>query len=253
MGVPGSSFAIVTWNLQGSHGVDAEGMCGVLDAAHPDVIALQEVQRGQARRLAAALGGASMRWAFKHFAWRTWPEGLAVLTPHRLASATPFVLRRAHWFTWRRRIGIDAVIERDGEAVAVVDVHLSPHEASELRVVEVGRVRARVGGRAVTPMLVGDFNELPGGPVAAALTAAGWLDAWTVAAGSDGGDGATNWTSGNRRGRPPTQRLDYVFVPSGWVVDEARVLADAARHDWFAERSDHLPLLVRCHRAKMHQ
>ncbi len=94
MGLPGSSFAIVTWNLQGSRGVDAEGMSGVLDAVRPDVIALQEVERGQARRLAAALGDASMRWAFKHFSWRTWPEGLAVLTPHRLTSATPFVLRR---------------------------------------------------------------------------------------------------------------------------------------------------------------
>ena len=60
MGLPGNSFAIVTWNLQGSHGVDAEGMSGVLDAVHPDVIALQEVERGQARRLATALGGASM-------------------------------------------------------------------------------------------------------------------------------------------------------------------------------------------------
>jgi endonuclease/exonuclease/phosphatase family metal-dependent hydrolase len=250
VGLPGSSFAIVTWNLQGSRGVDAEGMSGVLDAVRPDVIALQEVERGQARRLAAALGDASMRWAFKHFSWRTWPEGLAVLTPHRLTSATPFVLRRGTWFSWRRRVGIDAVIERDGEAVGVVDVHLSPHEAAALRVGEVGRVRARLGGRALTPMLVGDFNELPGGPAAAALQAGGWLDAWTLAAGSDGGDGATNWTAGNRRGRPPTQRLDYVFVPPGWVVDEARVLADADRHDWFAERSDHLPLLVRCHRAE---
>ena len=251
MGLAGSSFAIVTWNLQGSRGVDAEGMSGVLDAVRPDVIALQEVERGQARRLAAALGDASMRWAFKHFSWRTWPEGLAVLTPHRLTSATPFVLRRGTWFSWRRRVGIDAVIERDGDAVGVIDVHLSPHEASALRVAEVGLVRTRVGARALTPMLVGDFNELPGGPAAAALQAGGWLDAWTLAAGSDGGDGATNWTAGNRRGRPPTQRLDYVFVPPGWVVDEARVLADPDRYDWFAERSDHVPLLVRCHRAEM--
>ena len=143
VGLPGSSFAIVTWNLQGSRGVDAEGMSGVLDAVRPDVIALQEVERRQARRLAAALGDASMRWAFKHFvvAHVAGGAGGADAASADLGHAVRAASRHTG-STWRRRVGIDAVIERDGEAVGVVDVHLSPHEASDLRV-----VRGRAGPR----------------------------------------------------------------------------------------------------------
>ena len=57
MGLAGSSFVIVTWNLQGSRGVDAEGMSGVLDAVRPDVIALQEVERSQAREALSSASG----------------------------------------------------------------------------------------------------------------------------------------------------------------------------------------------------
>ena len=40
-----------------------------------DLVALQEVQWHQARRLARALGATSRRWKRKHFPGRTWPEG----------------------------------------------------------------------------------------------------------------------------------------------------------------------------------
>ena len=135
----------------------------MLDRGPSDVIALQEIERGQARRLAAALGDASMRWAFKHFSWRTWPEGLAVLTPHRLTRATPFVLRRGTWFCvapagrHRRR---DRARRR--EAVGVVDVHLSPHERASRGWARSRLVVARVGrGGARRRCIVGDFNDAP--------------------------------------------------------------------------------------------
>jgi len=91
------------------------------------------------------------------------------------------------------------------------------------------------------PIIAGDFNDAPDGPGPADLEAAGWVDAWKLERLVDV-DGSTNWTAGARRGRPPTQRLDYVFVPAGWTVVDAAVLAPAERFDWFAERSDHLPL-----------
>ena len=56
------------------------------------------------------------------------PEGLAVLTPHRLVRATTFHLRRAPFWSWKRRIGIDATVEADGHELRVIDVHLSSHD-----------------------------------------------------------------------------------------------------------------------------
>ena len=74
------------------------------------------------------------------------------------------------------------------------------------------------------PVIAGDCNDVPDGPGPADFGAAGWVDAWTLDR-LAGVDGSTNWTAGERRGRPPTQRLDYVFVPPGWTVVDAAVLA----------------------------
>lgn len=251
---PPGMVTVVTWNLQGAQGLDIAGVVEVLAPVAADVVVLQEVQRAQARGLAQALD-LDVRWAFKHLAWRTWPEGLAVLTPHRLAAADVLVLRRSWTFSWRRRIAVDAVIDRavdpgsEGPRTrfGVIDVHLSPHDAGSHRRREVGRVLRRAGEHHELPLIVGDFNDVPGGAAPEIMTSAGWTDAWAAEVRSTL-DGSTNWTPGDRSGRPPTQRLDYVFVPPGWIVDSAEVVGEAARLDWFAARSDHLPLIVRTHR-----
>jgi endonuclease/exonuclease/phosphatase family metal-dependent hydrolase len=182
------------------------------------------------------------RWAFKHFRWPG-PEGLAVLTPHRFVSSRRFVLREERWTDWRRRIAISAEIGRGDEQVHVINVHLSPHDDADARRAEAAIVLDAARRRPPLPLIAGDCNDLPGLPGPGDLAAAGWTDAWMLdhlAA----VDGATNWTAGERRGRPPTQRLDYVFVPPGWRVIDAAVLATVDRRDWFADRSDHLPLSV---------
>lgn len=237
------SITMVTWNLQGSNGVDIVGVGEVIAAVEADVVVVQEIQRGQARRVARALDMPAMRWAFKSLSLSTWPEGMAVFTPHNLTSTDSFVLQRAWFWNWRRRIGLAAEIERGDERFGVINVHLSPHDAGERRRREAHLVveRARRGDRL--PVIAGDFNDLPGGPGYAVFTGSGWSDAWLIDT-LQGIDGPTNWTPGDRLGRTPDQRLDFVFAPTGWLVQDARVLADAKRFDWFAERSDHVPLLA---------
>jgi endonuclease/exonuclease/phosphatase family metal-dependent hydrolase len=233
----------VTWNLQGSAGVDVTGVAGVVASIGADVVVAQEIQRGQARRLARALEMPSMRWAFKNLAPSSWPEGQAVFTPHRLTSTDSFVLQRAWLWNWRRRIGLLAEIERANDSFGIINVHLSPHDAGDRRRREAHLVVERARRAAHLPLIAGDLNDLPGGPGYSVVTGSGWSDAWAIDTLKDV-DGPTNWTAGDRFGRAPTQRLDYVFAPVGWTVDSATVLADAERFDWFAERSDHLPLLA---------
>ena len=70
---------LVSWNLKGSANPDTAAVAEHIRSEGADLVALQEVQWHQARRIARALGATSRRWSFKHFPGRTWPEGMAVI------------------------------------------------------------------------------------------------------------------------------------------------------------------------------
>jgi endonuclease/exonuclease/phosphatase family metal-dependent hydrolase len=235
----------LTWNLQGSRGLDVAAAARVIGATSADLVVLQEIGRGQARALAAALGLDDRWWVFKHWSIRAAPEGGAVLTPHRLVATSSFVLRRGPFWSWRRRVAIEATISRRGERIAVIGVHLSPHDAVDERRGEARIVVERATTHDPRPIICGDLNEFPGGAGYDAFAAAGWLDAWRAVHGDSSElAGATNWTSGDRRGRAPTQRIDYVLAPPGWFVERCAVAVDGTRLDDAAALSDHLPVLA---------
>lgn len=242
---------VLSWNLQGATGLDVAAVAGVVAAAAPDVFLVQEIQRGQCRRLADACGFTGRRWAFKHWPLVVAPEGLAVLSPEPVSSSTAFVLRPAWPWSWRRRIALEATVIVDTRPVRLINVHLSPHAAEERRSEEIDRVILRRG--VVPPIVAGDFNDRPGAPALRQLMAAGWRDAWLDAHPGAAADthgtppevaeaGATNWTGGDRRGRPPTQRLDMIFVPPQWSVRTCAVIDEPLAE--LAELSDHLPLVA---------
>ena|SRR5215218_2794511 len=230
----------MTWNVQGSTGADVDAVVGHIRAQSPDVVALQEVQRRQAARLAAALAMPGRRWALKHWPIIRRAEGLAVLTPHRIVAVEAFRIRRGPIWTWRRRVGIDVTIDTGAVVVRVLDVHLSPHDDDEARRVEARLLIDRAGRQVPAPLVVGDLNDHPRHGAHAELVGSGWIDAWQRAHGDAGG--ATNWTSGDRRGREPTQRIDFVLAPSGSVVEDATVLDDPLEQ--LGALSDHLPLVA---------
>ena len=92
MGDVMDELRVLTWNVQGSDGLDLDLVVATVERTAPDVLLLQEIQRRQCRRLAARLGGWSARWVFKHWPIVSRAEGIAVLTPHRLGRAASFVL-----------------------------------------------------------------------------------------------------------------------------------------------------------------
>jgi endonuclease/exonuclease/phosphatase family metal-dependent hydrolase len=242
---------VVTWNLQGSAGLDVDAAASVLREVAPDIAVLQEVQRAQCTRLAAACRLPGRRWAFKHWPIVSRPEGLAVLSSSPLSAAAAFVLRASWPWSWRRRIAIDATAVVDRRPIRIVNVHLSPHGETHGRGEEIDRVIARRG--VVAPIVAGDFNERPGTAPLRRLVEAGWTDAWAehrAAAGAVGLDGppdgvdagATNWTTGVAPGRPPTQRLDMIFVPDRWRVRSCSVVDEPLGR--LARLSDHLPVVA---------
>lgn len=244
-------LTLITWNVQGHAGVDAPAVAAVLRRARPDVIALQEVQRGQAGAIVAALGAPwRLAWGFKHWPVVTRPEGVAVLTRHRLVASRVQVLRPAVPVTSHRRIALVADVEFDaggaapGEAGAepvrlrVASVHLSPEAGADaVRLRELGRVAAT--GPAV---VLGDLNVPDLAPLRPIVDAHGWVDCWDPAQ----GDGSTHWAAGPRAGRRPDHRLDYVLAAPHVHVERAEIpTTDDLDH--LAGLSDHLPVTVHLH------
>lgn len=236
---------VLTWNLQGRARPDLGLVRAVIAAATPDVVALQEVQRGQARALARQLGW-SVAWRFKHWSVVLPPEGLALLSPRPLTGLTRIHLaHRLRFWSWRRRIALRAVLDGPDGPVAVLGAHLGAGVGAAERTrqahVTVEALRAGAVG-VIGGCVVGDLNAHPGSPVLAAYAAAGLRDAWAEA--RPGEPGATNWAAGPRDA-PPTQRLDYALVTEGLdVVSVWLPSPDEAGFERYGRLSDHLPLCV---------
>lgn len=233
---------ILTWNLQGRERPDLDEVADLIASFRPDVVALQEVQRRQARALAARLGW-TVAWRVKHWSVVVPPEGLALLTPTPAGDlATVCLAHRWRFWSWRRRIAVRATVAGPDGSLAVVATHLGAGvddaERSRQASRTVAAVQAGHAGR-VGACILGDLNTRPGSAVLATYEAAGFRDAWAER--HPGELGATNWRRGARDGAP-TQRLDYVLVDGALEVDAADVpAADFGR--WGA-LSDHLPVVV---------
>ena len=234
----------MTWNLQGSKGVDHSAVVNAVRSQGVDVLLLQEVQRRQAEKLASALGW-SVRWAEKHSPLLVQAEGLAVLSCGPIAESSVVELRGGPRRSWRRRIAVVASLSIHDWVCVVANVHLSPGASDTDRVEEVDRLVRFLHTHPWQDhgaIIAGDFNAQPPSPFWERLKSDGWQDAWEAATEQDGDcSGATNWTPGHRLGRPPTQRLDLVFVPSAYTVIEADV---PDQYEAWAEISDHLPVRV---------
>lgn len=233
---------IVTWNVQGRERPDLDVVADVIHAAGPDVVALQEVQRAQARALARRLGW-SMAWTFKHWAIVVRPEGLALLAPVPLEGiGTIHLARRFRFWSWRRRVALRATVDGPDGRITVVGTHLGAGVGDPERARQAAMTveALRTGPGEIGGCVAGDLNTHPGSVVLEVYAAAGLRDAWDEARPDE--PGPTNWRPGPRDA-PPTQRLDYVLVTDELDVVSAE-LPTAEKSVRYGELSDHLPLTV---------
>ena len=242
------SLTLVSWNLKGSKGVDVRAVVDHIDAMAADVVVLQEVQRRQARAIARSLVAKSLRWGFKHWPIRTWPEGMAVIGVTRPAPARSHAITH-RWlpWSWRRRILQVATVRLDAEAgpgtaTTLLNVHLSSGDAAAVRAVEADAVARRIAERGLPAVVAGDFNDRPGSDVYTRVQEAGLRDVWTILRPDD--PGPTNWQDWvPGTPKPPTRRIDYVFVSDG--LDPVSVSVPHYGDPGFAPFafiSDHLPV-----------
>lgn len=226
------NWRILTWNLRGAARPDLGAIADIIRTYDADAVALQEVQRAQARRLASMLCW-SHRWARKHYPytplvwWRA--EGLAIITPHALRDARARTISpgTSTW-TYRHRIVLAATIDRAGsEPLRLFDTHLAAHDRPDARIEQAARVAAIVAADdAPFTALAGDLNAPGEIEVIREFHAAGLRDP---------GGGPSHPSIAPRR------RFDYVLVPDDAQVTEQREV-DGGDSWW--RLSDHLPVLV---------
>ena len=235
-----AGLRVMSWNLRGAAKPRLDSVVEIVQAHEPDVLALQEVRRGQARRIAGLLGWRRPAWALKHNSyWPAWwlAEGLALLSHHRLAvhppvDLTPEINRR----TFRRRILLPAeVLLDDDQRVLVIDAHLSSGDDDELRVRQAHHVLSILPD-SLPVVLVGDLNATPRAGSINALIGGGLLDAWPAAASA--GEPGFSYPA-----HAPRRRIDYVMASGGVAIAEVSVPADLGAA--MSGLSDHRPLLVR--------
>lgn len=225
-------WRVVTWNVRGSHRPDLADLADVIRRLDPDVVAIQEIWRSQARDLATRLGWHQV-WARKHHPytplvwWRS--EGLAILATRPLRD----VVRRSispgvSTWTYRHRVVLAATVtSASGSALRVYDTHLASGPATDDRIAQARRVADLVAAEAPPLAIVaGDLNDAGEPEVVRELHRVGLRD---VAGGS------TNPAIA------PRQRLDHVVVPADATVTEQ--YEPPGGEEW-AELSDHVPVLV---------
>src|SRR4051794_15070191 len=156
------TWRVLCWNLHGSARPDIGRAAHVLERATPDAVALQEIRRGQARRLARRLGW-HHEWTFKHNAyWPLWwrAEGLAIVAPSRLDDVWRTCLSLgARRRSFRRRVAMAVTVRRaDGAALRLYDPPLATG-APHARLAQALRLTARIGAEGFDPVVVaGDLN-----------------------------------------------------------------------------------------------
>jgi len=261
-GAPGPELAVMSFNIRygtANDGPDAwpnrrDQVVGLIGREAPDVIGTQEALRFQLDEIRRALpvygeagvgrddGGEAGEYAailFRADRLELLASGTFWLSdrPDVPGSATwgNRVTRICTWARLRDRAG--------GRSFAVYNVHLD-HESQPARERGVALVLERIARRAdgrgarEPALLLGDFNAGETNPATGAARAAGFRDAFRARHPRDSVVGTFNAFRGDSTG----EKIDYVFVPAGVEVLDARILRDRAGGRF---PSDHFPVAAR--------
>lgn len=240
----------MSWNVHGSARPNRNGLAEAIRSFSPDIVAVQEVQIGQAHRLANRLGW-NVLWTRKHFPlgplfwWRA--EGLAVISRLRITARDTWLLTPdAGQSTFRRRVAQRVIAHPETDptspAVHIINAHLASHDTGRDARVEQATLLASLieqsgasGESDRHLLLVGDLNADDEPAVLEPLRRLGLTDAWESAPERATTSGLTSPS------HLPRARIDYVLTGPGWGV--RRVEVPDSGPEWTA-LSDHLPVVV---------
>lgn len=228
---------VMTYNIHHGEGVegrvDVARIAEVVRTCAPDLVALQEVDRGVRRtgrrdfpaELAQLLG---MTCVFSNnFSFQGGEYGNAMLTRWPVDCWTNTHLGMIH--TNEQRGLLQARVRVHGRPLVFMATHIDFRRDDAERLLQIGQFRQIAERWPGMPLIVaGDFNDMPGSRTHEAMKA--WCDDAWEAGGRDEG-----FTIPSAR---PVRRIDYVWIRRGGGVKVREAYVPRT------EASDHLPLVV---------
>lgn len=220
------AIRLVSWNLHygvaSGPGVDLDQVARTIEAEHPDLVTLQEVERGwilgggadMATYLSNRLG---MPFVYAPAADRQF--GNVILSIRPLTEVAIHAL--PYGDGPQKRSAISATVDAGAVRLRITSVHLQ-HRAEntptrQKQIAELVRAEPLSGSAVVA----GDFNAEPGWPEIGAMTAAGYQSA------QDAVGDPTGLTS---PAEAPVERIDWIFG-SGVSWTDFTILGDAHSSD----------------------
>lgn len=231
------TLRVLTYNIHHGEGmdgkIDLERIAAVIRQAEPDLVALQEVDRGvkrsdrvdQPARLAELTG---MKAVFeRNIEYQGGDYGNAVL------SRLPIVRHRNHFLPQsvpdEQRGMLEVHVNAGGRPLMFLATHLSYHPSDAERMASVIMIRSFLEQEPDVPtVLAGDMNALPDSRVVVAMTEF-LVDTYVA-------DSEAAFTFPADK---PDRRIDYILHNRGhgWRSVEYRVLPESIA-------SDHRPVLA---------
>ncbi len=207
----GSTLRVLTWNIHHGEGldkkVDADRIAKVILSAKPDVVALQEIDRGVERTgkidLITKLADLTdMTYAFgKTIDYQGGDYGNAFLTRFPILEE-----RNLHYTLVQPgepRGLLQLILNVRGEEIVVASTHLESRSDDSARMSSVGELRTLLRGYSPRPVIVcGDFNDLPESRSITELKK-DYIDTWALV---NRGEGFTFPSDA------PRKRIDYILV-----------------------------------------
>ena len=236
--IPASTqtLRVMTYNIHVGVGMDKKldlpRIAGVINAQHPDLVGLQEVDRGVARtqridEIAELAKLTRMDYAFAfNLRYQGGQYGVAILsrfpimaTDHRLYQNTREAERRGF---------IRAEVSVRGRLINFVTTHLD-YQYEDGRLFEAQQLLSALKDLKNPLIVVGDFNDIAAGQ-AYQLMRYQFGDAWTEGRPADEGF--------SYPADKPAKRIDYIFFRS---TDRVRT-----KRAWIVNTlaSDHVPVVA---------
>jgi endonuclease/exonuclease/phosphatase family metal-dependent hydrolase len=227
---------VLSYNIQHGRGIDGQidlaRIAAVINAERPDIVALQEVDKGVARtdrrdlpgELAALTG--MLAYFDKNFDYQGGAYGNAVLTRLPVISARNIHLRMLRPGEQRGVIVMELAWQ--GRPLLFLNTHIDYRQDDAERLQNVAQFAEILAGHPDLPaVFCGDFNDRPGSRTHQQMRAL-LADTWEEVG---DGDGFTF------RADHPDRRIDYIWTSRGRVTPLRAWIPST-------EASDHRPLVA---------